>query len=95
VSSKVFELKDTELKIARLQTEKAKADNKYFQAMRSKEGKLAQRTVEKQLKLLERAQEVERSLNAQIVSRRAPGTCGTLLTYCPVRIRESPHERQE
>ncbi|RSH91929.1 hypothetical protein EHS25_009299 [Saitozyma podzolica] len=71
VSSKVFELKDTELKIARLQTEKAKADNKYFQAMRSKdaidaEGKLAQRTVEKQLKLLERAQEVERSLNAQI-----------------------------
>jgi E3 ubiquitin-protein ligase BRE1 len=69
----VFELKDTELKISRLQTEKAKADNKYFQAMRAKEavdaeGKMAQRTVDKQLKLLERAQEVERSLNAQIVS---------------------------
>jgi E3 ubiquitin-protein ligase BRE1 len=83
----VFELKDTELKIARLQTEKAKADNKYFQAMRSKdaidaEGKLAQRTVEKQLKLLERAQEVERSLNAQIVSRRAPGTVRYTAVHC-------------
>lgn len=53
-------------------TEKAKADNKYFQAMRAKEAidaecKIAQRSVEKQLKLLERAQEVEKSLNGQIV----------------------------
>ncbi|WWC72057.1 uncharacterized protein I206_106017 [Kwoniella pini CBS 10737] len=73
VQSKVFELKDGELKISRLATEKAKADNKFFSAMRAKEaveaeGKLAQRTVEKQLKLLERAQEVEQSLRTQIAA---------------------------
>jgi len=53
--------------------QKAKADNKYFQAMRAKEGieaecRTAQRSVEKQLKMLERAQEVEKNLNVQIVS---------------------------
>ncbi|WWC64537.1 uncharacterized protein I303_107147 [Kwoniella dejecticola CBS 10117] len=73
VQSKVFELKDGELRISRLATEKAKADNKFFSAMRAKEaveaeGKLAQRTVEKQLKLLERAQEVEQSLRSQIAA---------------------------
>ncbi|OCF38081.1 E3 ubiquitin-protein ligase BRE1 [Kwoniella heveanensis BCC8398] len=73
VHSKVFELKDGELRISRLTTEKAKADNKFFSAMRAKEAveaewKLAQRTVEKQLKLLERAQEVEQHLRAQIAA---------------------------
>ncbi|WWC91748.1 uncharacterized protein L201_006695 [Kwoniella dendrophila CBS 6074] len=73
VQSKVFELKDGELRISRLATEKAKADNKFFSAMRAKEAveaewKLAQRTVEKQLKLLERAQEVEQSLRNQITA---------------------------
>lgn len=71
-NSKVFELKDGEMKMSRLATEKAKADNKYFQAMRTKEAieaecRAAQRSVEKQLRLLERAQEVEKGLNAQIV----------------------------
>ncbi|WVF72955.1 E3 ubiquitin-protein ligase BRE1 [Kwoniella sp. CBS 6097] len=73
VHSKAFELKDGELRISRLTTEKAKADNKFFSAMRAKEAveaewKLAQRTVEKQLKLLERAQEVEQHLRAQIAA---------------------------
>lgn len=73
LSSKAFELKDGELRMSRLATEKAKADNKYFQAMRTKEAiegecRTAQRSVEKQLRLLERAQEVEKGLNAQIVS---------------------------
>ncbi|WVR07641.1 hypothetical protein IAU60_004683 [Kwoniella sp. DSM 27419] len=73
VHSKVFELKDGELRISRLSTEKAKADNKFFSAMRAKdavdaEWKLAQRTVEKQLKLLERAQEVEQHLKMQIAA---------------------------
>lgn len=54
-----------------LTVQKAKADNKFFAAMRAKEGidaqaKMAQRTVEKQNKLLEKAQEVERTLQAQI-----------------------------
>ena len=71
--TRVYELKDAELKMSRLATEKAKADNKYFQAMRTKEAiegecKTAQRAVDKQLKLLDRAQEVEKGLNAQIVS---------------------------
>lgn len=78
--TKVFELKDAELRMQRLTTEKAKADNKYYQAMRSKEAvdaecKTAQRSVDKQLKLLERAQEVERGLTHQIVS-----------TCCVVRL---------
>ncbi|ODN99047.1 E3 ubiquitin-protein ligase BRE1 [Cryptococcus amylolentus CBS 6273] len=71
VKSKVLELRDGEQKITRLATEKAKADNKYFAAMRAKEAvdveaKTAQRSVEKQLRLLERAQEVETSLRLQI-----------------------------
>ncbi|WWC94925.1 hypothetical protein V866_001777 [Kwoniella sp. B9012] len=73
VQSRVFELKDGELKISRLSTEKAKADNKFFSAMRAKEAveaewKLAQRTVEKQLKLLERAAEVEQHLRVQVTA---------------------------
>jgi E3 ubiquitin-protein ligase BRE1 len=57
----------------RVTTEKAKADNRYFQTMRVKDAveaecKAAQRSVDKQLKLLARAQEVERGLQAQIVS---------------------------
>ncbi|KAK4685526.1 E3 ubiquitin-protein ligase BRE1, partial [Tremellales sp. Uapishka_1] len=73
VKNKVYDLKEGEMKVSRLITEKAKADNKYFAAMRTKEAmdaecKTAQRSVEKQLKLLERAQEVERSLSAQIAS---------------------------
>lgn len=73
LKTKVFELKDSELKMQRLCTEKAKADNKYFTAMRSKEGveaelRAAQRSVGKQLKLIERAREVEKGQSSQIVS---------------------------
>ncbi|WVO14222.1 E3 ubiquitin-protein ligase BRE1 [Cryptococcus depauperatus] len=73
VKSKVLDLKDGEQKIQRLATEKAKADNKYFAAMRAKEAvdieaKTAQRSVEKQLRLLERAQEVEATLRTQIAA---------------------------
>lgn len=61
--------------MGRLTTEKAKADNRYFQTMRGKEAtdaecKAAQRTVDKQLKLLDKAREVEKGLHAQIVSHR-------------------------
>lgn len=72
LSTKVFELKDGEQRMVRLSTEKAKADNKYFQAMRAKDAidaecKTAQRSVEKQLKLIEKAREVERALSVQLV----------------------------
>ena len=82
---KVFELKDQELRMSRANQEKAKADNKYFQAMRAKEGvdgecKTAQRSVEKQLKMLEKAQEVERALQAQIVSSLGRGSGNRQLT---------------
>lgn len=71
--SQVFAVKDNEAMIKGLQTERAKANNKYFQAMRAKEAieaecKTAQRSVDKQAKLLERAQEVEKALNNQLVS---------------------------
>ncbi|KAL7418545.1 E3 ubiquitin-protein ligase bre1 [Cryptotrichosporon argae] len=72
--TKVFQLKDGEQKMVRLREEKAKADNKYFAAMRTKEAldaecKTAQRTIEKQSKVLERAQEVERGLTAEIAQQ--------------------------
>lgn len=71
--SQVFAVKDNEAMIKGLQTDKAKAANKYFQAMRAKEAieaecKTAQRSVDKQSKLLERAHEVEKALNNQLVS---------------------------
>jgi E3 ubiquitin-protein ligase BRE1 len=87
MSQKTYELKDSELKMSRLATEvsvspspsahtheqKAKANNKYFAAMQTKEvleqeTRSMQRTVDKQSVLLQKAQEVERGLNAQIVS---------------------------
>jgi E3 ubiquitin-protein ligase BRE1 len=82
LKTKVFELKDGELRMQRLSTEKAKADNKYFTAMRSKEGveaelRAAQRTVGKQLKLIEKAKEVERSQGTQIVGRRMVAVADT------------------
>jgi len=54
--------------------QKAKADNKYFAAMRTKEAveverKVAQRNVEKQIKVLEKLSESERNLTNQLVSR--------------------------
>ncbi|CAK9782402.1 BRE1-domain-containing protein [Cutaneotrichosporon oleaginosum] len=74
LKTKIFELKDSELRMQRLSTEKAKADNKYFTAMRSKEGveaelRAAQRTVAKQLKLIEKAKEVEKNHSTQIAQQ--------------------------
>lgn len=67
-------MRDAEGRLSRLATEKAKADNKYFQAMRTKEAieaecRTAQRSVEKQARLLEKALEVERGLQAQIAAQ--------------------------
>lgn len=58
-------------------SQKAKADNKYFAAMRTKEAveverKVAQRNVEKQSKVLEKLSESERNLMNQLVSRVWP-----------------------
>lgn len=77
MKTKVYDLKDAEQKMSRLATEKAKANNKYFAAMQAKETlehetRNIQRTAEKQAILLQKKEEVERSLVAQIVSRRTP-----------------------
>lgn len=74
LSSKVFDMRDADGRLSRLATEKAKADNKYFQAMRTKEAieaecRTAQRSVEKQARLLEKALEVEKSLQAQTAAQ--------------------------
>ncbi|KAL7409085.1 BRE1 E3 ubiquitin ligase-domain-containing protein [Mrakia frigida] len=70
-NSKVLNLKEMEEKVSKLATEKAKADNKYFAAMRTKEAveverKVAQRNVEKQIKVLEKLSESERNLTTQL-----------------------------
>lgn len=59
-------------KLVRLTTEKAKADNKYFAAMRAKDAVDAEkrtlaRSAERQAKVIERYGETERSLQAQQV----------------------------
>lgn len=91
-ANKVFDLRDAEGRMNRLSTEKAKADNKYFQAMRTKEAiegecRTAQRSVEKQARLLDKAAEVERALQSQVVSG-CVGRCG----LCSLRDRR--HKRR-
>lgn len=72
-NGKTFDLVKFEDKILRLTTEKAKADNKYFSAMRAKdaldgERKMALKTTERQAKALERAQESDRQLTGQLAA---------------------------
>ena len=69
--NKIFDLQTLEDKVSRLMTEKAKADNKYFAAMRAKDGidierKTALRTHEKQTKTIEKLLESEKQLHLQI-----------------------------
>ncbi|KIJ67989.1 hypothetical protein HYDPIDRAFT_83645 [Hydnomerulius pinastri MD-312] len=71
VKKKIFDLSVFEEKLQRAAHDKAKADNKYFAAMREKEmgeseRKAMTRQLEKQGKAVERASEVEKHLNAQV-----------------------------
>lgn len=69
--SRVTNVARLEDKILRLTTEKAKADNKYFAAMRAKDALDAEkraltRSAERQTKVIERYMDTERALQAQI-----------------------------
>ncbi|TXT05998.1 hypothetical protein VHUM_03759 [Vanrija humicola] len=71
LKDKVYDLRDAENNVKRLATEKAKADNKFFDAMRMRDAveadlKNTQRVVDKQTKLLEKGQETEKAMTAQI-----------------------------
>lgn len=73
LKDKVYDLRDAENNVKRLATEKAKADNKFFDAMRMRDAveadlKNTQRVVDKQTKLLEKGQETEKAMTTQIVS---------------------------
>ncbi|KAI9572298.1 hypothetical protein HD554DRAFT_2015366 [Boletus coccyginus] len=72
VKKKVFDLGAFEEKLQKTAHEKAKAENKYFAAMREKEmgeseRKGMARQLEKQGKAVERAAEVEKHLSSQVV----------------------------
>jgi E3 ubiquitin-protein ligase BRE1 len=72
VKDKVFDLAVMEERIQKAATEKAKADNKYFATMRQKdaadaERKNLQRNLDKQVKVIEKLAETEKSLGKQIV----------------------------
>ncbi|KAF8441651.1 hypothetical protein L210DRAFT_3664886 [Boletus edulis BED1] len=72
VKKKVFDLGAFEEKLQKTAHEKAKAENKYFAAMREKEmgeseRKAMTRQLEKQGKAVERAAEVEKQLNSHLV----------------------------
>lgn len=69
----VHDVAKLEDKMLRLTTEKSKADNKYFAAMRAKdaldnERRTALRTAERQTKALERYAEAEKVLSAQLTA---------------------------
>ncbi|EGN99683.1 hypothetical protein SERLA73DRAFT_167589 [Serpula lacrymans var. lacrymans S7.3] len=71
LSSKVSDLGALEERLSKAITEKAKSDNKYYTAMRAKEAidserKNIARNLEKQAKLIDRALESEKNLNAQV-----------------------------
>lgn len=70
-SARITELGRMEEKVARLTTEKAKADNKYFSAMRAKdavenEKRAALRNVERQSRALEKYAETEKVVQDQM-----------------------------
>lgn len=72
-SSKVMDLSKMEDKVLRLTTEKAKADNKYFAAMRSKDAlendrRTTLRTVERQVQVIERYAEAEQHFAGQLAT---------------------------
>lgn len=70
-SQRVSQVERLEEKILRLTTEKAKADNKYFAAMRAKDALEAEmralaRSAERQAKVMERFQDTEKGLQLQL-----------------------------
>ncbi|GAA5857751.1 hypothetical protein JCM8547_005970 [Rhodosporidiobolus lusitaniae] len=72
-ASKVFNLAALEDKIQRLNADKAKADNRYFATMRQKdaltnENAVLNKLAEKQQQKVEAANEVQRSLSAQLTA---------------------------
>lgn len=72
-SSKVMDLSKMEDKVLRLTTEKAKADNKYFAAMRAKDAlendrRAVLRTVERQVKVIERYAEQEAQFTQHLIN---------------------------
>ncbi|CDZ98285.1 E3 ubiquitin ligase involved in syntaxin degradation [Phaffia rhodozyma] len=78
-ASKMLNLKDIEDRLFKVSTEKAKADNKYFAAMRAKEAvesekKMTLRNLEKQAKVLEKLTESENGLSAMLASREKEAT---------------------
>ncbi|KAG8720338.1 E3 ubiquitin-protein ligase bre1 [Ceratobasidium sp. 394] len=70
---KIFDLAALEEKVLKVTTEKAKADNKYFQVMKAKETQDAERksmarNLTRQMAVVEKHLESERNLNAQLAA---------------------------
>ncbi|GJJ06320.1 hypothetical protein Clacol_000511 [Clathrus columnatus] len=70
--SKIFDMDGVEVKLQKLTAEKAKADNKYFAAMRQKEAaeaerKAAARALEKLQKTVDRFTDAEKSVSTKLV----------------------------
>ncbi|KAA1474225.1 hypothetical protein DENSPDRAFT_873258 [Dentipellis sp. KUC8613] len=75
LKKKVFDLADMEQRIEKASQEKAKADNKYWSAMRFKEAsesalKNYKRDAERQLKVVEALRETEKALKSQVNTLR-------------------------
>lgn len=83
------------------ETQKAKADNKYFATMREQDALKAvkssqSREIAKQNKVIERLLETERSLNLQLVCRIYTGFCCWVLTCSsPISKRKISFKRRK
>ncbi|CAO1617547.1 unnamed protein product [Sympodiomycopsis kandeliae] len=93
-SSKVMDLTKMEEKVLRLTTEKAKADNKYFAAMRAKDAlendrRAVLRTVERQVQVIERYAEAEQHFSSELASHeREVTSLRNMITGYTARITE-------
>lgn len=93
-SARIVEIGRMEEKVARLVTEKSKADNKYFSAMRAKdavenERRVAMRNVERQLRVIEQYSEAEKAFQTQLTQNAEETTkLRTLTNELNTRIAE-------
>lgn len=98
-NAKVINLSRLEDKVLRLTTEKAKADNKYFAAMRAKDTVDAEKralahSAERQSKVMERYAETERSLGAQLgLAEKEISTLRSALQTHTSKLAEADRDR--
>ncbi|KAF8919838.1 BRE1 E3 ubiquitin ligase-domain-containing protein [Mucidula mucida] len=98
LKTKVYDLAGLEERVSKSVVERAKSDNKYYQAMREKEAieserKNLQRVLEKQDKVMERLREAEKNLRQQVSYLEAENSqFQTAISLAQKRLQESDND---